>query len=178
MNSKERGLYFENKAINILELLGYSIIEHTSITGKISPYDIIAEKDSEIFFIEVKGRTGSNKSFLLREPQIKAYVYTENVLMFLINDYEYRIFNIIQMDNNEVLNGFRLNCRIRSKELLSRRRRIELELGVDRVGNVKRICKIGEKLMVLLSKDEIAFYGLKEGDWLNFSDIVKVNKNE
>lgn len=55
MNKTEMGILGEDIAVRMLELKGYKII-HRNYRCQWGEVDIIAEKDSEISFIEVKAR--------------------------------------------------------------------------------------------------------------------------
>lgn len=173
LNRRELGLKFENMAIDRLRIMGYEIIEHTSVEKEIAPYDIVAKKDGKLYFIEVKGRSGNCNNFLIRRDQMIAYSYIDNVFIFLINDNDFRFFNIIDKNNEGVLDGFVLSTSININELKFRRERINEALGRKSTGHLKILYSLGEKLIILFDKNEIEADKLKEGDCLDISDMVK-----
>jgi len=60
-STRSKGNYGENLAAEYLEEEGYSILKRNFHFGRNGEIDIIAEKDGELVFIEVKYRT--NRSF-------------------------------------------------------------------------------------------------------------------
>ena len=58
-NNREKGDFGENKAAEFLLKNGYEIRKRNFHFGKAGEIDIIAEKDGELIFVEVKFRTSS-----------------------------------------------------------------------------------------------------------------------
>ena len=56
-STSEKGAYGENLAVEFLEKKDYNIIKRNFHFGKTGEIDIIAEKDDELIFVEVKYRT-------------------------------------------------------------------------------------------------------------------------
>jgi Holliday junction resolvase-like predicted endonuclease len=172
MNKVELGLYFENKAIDKLRELGYELVEHTSQTRGINVYDIIMKKDGQLYFIEVKGRSGNNKDFKVRTEQMRAYIYIDNVWIFLINDEEYRFFPIIDSDNLDNLRGFNLYTSMDAnmfREHKSNFGRI-MEQYKDFPTLTKVLHRLGDKLIAIFYPDDQECYGLLEGDRIEILD--------
>ena len=42
----------------------------------------------------------------------------------------------------------------------------------------KQIKKYGNSLVIIFNKDEIEWYGLKEKDWIDLGNIIKLQKKE
>ena len=177
-NSRELGLKFENKAIDILKMSGYEIVEHTSVEKEIAPYDIIAKKEGKLYFIEVKGRSGSNNDFRIRREQIIAYSYIEDVYIFLVNDGDFRFFNILDSDKEEFLDGFCLNLGLSIETLIGLRDNVKESINRESIGDIKKIYSLGKKLIIIFSQDETNYHDLNEGDYVDISDIVKKNKKD
>ena len=177
-NSRELGLKFENKAIDILKMSGYEIVEHTSVEKEIAPYDIIAKKEGKLYFIEVKGRSGSNNDFRIRREQIIAYSYIEDVYIFLVNDEDFRFFNILDSDKEEFLDGFCLNLGLSIETLIGLRDNVKESINRESIGDIKKIYSLGKKLIIIFSQDETNYHDLNEGDYVDISDIVKKNKKD
>lgn len=173
MNKREIGLKYEIRAIDILKNLGYDIIEHTSVCKEVAPYDIIARKDSKLFFIEVKGRSGSVKDFQINNLQATAYSYMDDIFIFLINDKDYRFFNIIDSNKKSILNGFNINLTMSLTEFI--RLRNKHKDGLEEKGMSgfrKKVYNLGEKLILIFTKTEAELEGFSEGDVLDLSDMV------
>lgn len=43
---------------------------------------------------------------------------------------------------------------------------------------ITQVKKRGDSKVLILSKEFLKFHDLKEGDWIDISDIVKINKKE
>ena len=178
LNRRELGLKFENKAIDILKMSGYKIVEHTSVEKEIAPYDIIAEKEGKLYFIEVKGRSGSNNDFQIRREQMMAYSYIEDVHIFLVNDEDFRFFNILDSGNKGLLGGFHLNLGLNIETLIMLRSDIKESINREGVGDIKKLRSLGKKLIIVFSEDNKNYHNLKEGDYVDISDIVKKDKKK
>lgn len=42
----------------------------------------------------------------------------------------------------------------------------------------KKIKKYGNSLVIIFDKEEIEWYGLEEGEWIDIGSIIKVNPEE
>ena len=58
---KSLGDFFENKAEEYLKNKNYKILNRNWHAGKLGELDIICEKNNILIFVEVKGRSASNK---------------------------------------------------------------------------------------------------------------------
>jgi len=54
MNTKNKGNYFEDKAVSYLKDIGFKIVQRNYYAKKLGEIDIIAYKDDVYHFIEVK----------------------------------------------------------------------------------------------------------------------------
>lgn len=94
--NKEWGALAENIAAEYLIARGYTIRERNKLFGKIE-IDIIAEKDGEMVFVEVKARTGKDQQALEavdRNKQRRMAVAADSYLRDMPQFYWYR-FDII-----------------------------------------------------------------------------------
>jgi len=101
-NSKEVGIVFENKAIQILHKIGFSDIKSS---GGIEPYDLVALRNGEIHFIEVKGRSSGSKqpkNFSISSEKLRRLnnLGEKSILFLFINDFGYSLYKLEQILNN------------------------------------------------------------------------------
>ncbi|MEF9921352.1 MAG: YraN family protein [Anaerovoracaceae bacterium] len=108
-NNKLVGDLGEEFATKLLRLKGYEILE-TKYYCKLGEIDIIAKKENELFFIEVKTRQSlamgspaesvtSQKRERIRRVA-RYYIYTEKV------EYEKCSFQVIEVLTNHIENAF------------------------------------------------------------------------
>jgi len=106
MNKRKKGFEEEEKAVNFLVNLGYEIIQ-TNFYSRFGEIDIIAKKNVDIIFIEVKYR----KSNLFGEPEesvnIKKMKKICKTALFYINskniyDNSNFRFDVISITGNEI----------------------------------------------------------------------------
>lgn len=97
MNKREIGTIYEEKSCNILEAENYLILER-NYQNRYGEIDIIAEKDMEIVFIEVKYRKNINYGYGYEAVDRKKLI---------------KMFNLAQlfMQNSKYINHkFRFDC--------------------------------------------------------------------
>lgn len=84
-NNREKGNIAEKKAIDFLINKGYSIIT-TNYQKQFGEIDIIAKKDTYIFFIEVKYRKNINKGYPREAVSLKKQEKIKNTALSYISE--------------------------------------------------------------------------------------------
>lgn len=74
-NSKEKGAFFEEKAMKYLEENGFLIVDRNFYT-KFGEIDIIASKDNILHFIEVKSGMNFEPIFNITQTKISRLIKT------------------------------------------------------------------------------------------------------
>lgn len=93
MNTHEKGLEFENKAIEILKKEGYSIKCHISNLVWTSPYDIMVQKNNQLVKIEVRG--SKKYQFCVPREKIKKLKKGEHkALILCIKEQDYAFIDV------------------------------------------------------------------------------------
>lgn len=103
-NSVVIGNEFEKESEKILEVNGFTILNNKVARGM--PYDIIAEKDSKKFYIEVKGRKEGKqqRNFSINEIKVEKLINCDSEVLFLfINNRGYVICSLDDVINKSPL---------------------------------------------------------------------------
>lgn len=111
-NNRQVGNIVEKKAIDFLINKGYSIIT-TNYQKKVGEIDIIAKKDTYIFFIEVKYRKDINKGYPREAVSLKKQYKIKNTALCYIEennlnnvDFCFDVIEVIGNDITHIENAF------------------------------------------------------------------------
>ncbi len=102
MNKRKKGFKLENIACEYLKNNGYEIIERNFYCGKYGEIDIIAKKDNQIVFIEVRSLNRIEPSKTITFKKLKRL---EDCINFYISKFQienYKI-EIIIIENENVI---------------------------------------------------------------------------
>ncbi len=104
-NNRQIGSIAEKKAIDFLINKGYSIIT-TNYQKKVGEIDIIAKKDTYLYFIEVKYRKNINKGYPREAVSLRKQQRIKNTALYYIEEnnidkFDF-CFDVIEIIDNEI----------------------------------------------------------------------------
>ncbi len=105
MNKRKKGFKIENIACEYLKNNGYEIIERNFHCGRYGEIDIIAKKDNQIVFIEVRSLNKIEPSKTITLKKLKKL---ENCINFYISRFpieNYKIEIIIVQNEDVIYHG-------------------------------------------------------------------------
>jgi len=170
--SVENGREYEEKAKIILENKGFKIVKHCSKEKWSSCYDLLCEKDSKGYQVEVRGISTNLKIFNIHYEKIRELLKYENLWFLLLNKSGHcftKINKNILIDEKQEIKGWKIKLKREPKEY-----HFDYTSPKNQRWTYK-VRKAGGSLYFLIPKFDRQLMGVNCGDMIDM-DIIGVKK--